>query len=98
MQEVNTIKHYCFIGRILVQRLLEINRMLRPVHGLLFVVANMVTIVPAFYIVLGIDTGNAVLVVIPRVSRIDKRMLRPVAHHSYEAVYKERDDEHPKRS
>ena len=94
MQEMNTVKNYCIVGHIFIESFQEISRMLCPVHGGLQVVADVVTIVPAFYIVLGIDAGNAVLIGIARIIGSNKGMLRPVARHGYDAEGKERQYEH----
>src|SRR5690606_25519139 len=98
MQKVNTIKHDGVILYIAVQRFLKINRMFCPVHGLLFVMADVVAIVPALMVVFGIDAGNTVPVIITGIRSIYKRMLCPVAHHGYQPEQEERYDEYPKRS
>lgn len=72
MKEMNAIKNNSIIGNICLQRLFKIERMFRPVHGLLFVVADMVAIVPTFHIISCVDAGNAVLIFITGVCRIDK--------------------------
>lgn len=69
-----------------------------PVHGLLLVVGDMVAVVPAFMIVLGIDAGDAVPERVARIGRVDKGVLRPVAHHGDQPVEEEWDDEYHQRS
>ena len=70
--------------------------MLGPVHIGFEVMADVVAVVPAFYIVLGIDAGSAVLVGIGRVEGVDEGMLGPIAGHGDNAEGKERKNEHDK--
>lgn len=97
VQEVNTVKNNGIAGYVLVYGFEEKFRMLCPVHGRLDVVTDVIAIIPALYIVLRIDAGNTVFVAIIRVGGIYKSMLRPVAHHGYEAVNEKWNDKHHQR-
>lgn len=97
MQKVNAVEHYGIVSSILVNSAHKIFRVLCPVHGAVQVMADVVAIVPALYIVLGVDAGNAVLVGVTWVIGINKGMLRPVARHGYDAEGKERQYEHHQR-
>ena len=83
VQEVDAIEDYCIILNVVVQGVAEVNGVLGPVHGLLFVVADVVAIVPALHIIVGIDAGNAVLIVVAGIGRVYEGVLRPVAHHGH---------------
>ena len=61
VQEMDAVKYDRIVFDILVEGLPEIYRVLSPVHVLLLVVRNMIPVVPAFMVVRGVDTGNAVL-------------------------------------
>ena len=60
--------------------------MLRPVHRRPNVVANVVAIIPALFVILHIDAGNAVFVGITGIFTVDKRMLCPVANHGNKTI------------
>lgn len=97
MQEVNAVKHDGVIADVLLDGAAEIIGVFRPVHGGFDVMADVVTIVPAFVVVLGIDAGDAVLVGVAGVFRANEGMLRPVAEHHHNARYHKRNDEHYQR-
>ena len=94
MKEVYVLEYNGVVVNILLKGILKEGGMLGPVHARLYMMADVVPIVPAFYIVLGVDTGNAVAVRVIRLRRVYERMLRPVARHGYDAERKERQYEH----
>ena len=98
MQEVDTVKYDGIVNYVFVERIFKVTGMFCPVHGAIYVVADVVAIIPAFYIVLGIDAGNAILITVFRVININKCVLRPVACHSYDAEGKKWQNEHHQRS
>src|SRR6478672_7901007 len=85
MEKVNSIKYYCIIFRILIDGFQKERRMLRPVHRRTNMVADMISIIPAFLIIPGIDTGYAVLICIARLMCIHKAVLCPIAKHGYKS-------------
>lgn len=97
MQEVNAVKHNGIVADVVLDGTAEIIGVFRPVHGGFDVMADVVAIVPAFVVVLGIDAGNAVLVGIAGVFRANKGMLRPVAQHHHNARYYKGNNEHYQR-
>src|SRR5215217_347979 len=91
MQEVNAIKYNGIVLFVFIKRLHKISRMLGPVHGLLYMVGNMIAIIPALMIVLCINAGNTVLVMVAGIGSIDKCMLCPVTEHRHKTEQEERD-------
>lgn len=86
---MNAVEYNCFILDVFIDCFLKIHGMFCPMHGLLFMMRDMVPIVPAFVVVLRIDAGDAVFVRISRIIMSDKSMLRPIPHHSDQAVQEE---------
>jgi hypothetical protein len=96
MKEVDAIEYYSIVLYVIIYGFAEVNGVLRPVHGLLFMVADVVAVVPALYIIVSINAGNAILIVITGIGRVYERMLRPVAHHGHKSVKEEGKHEYPK--
>ena len=67
MKKVNAIKHNGVVAHIFIKRLFKIQGMFCPMHCLLFMMAYVVAVVPAFHVVFGIDTGDTVFILISRI-------------------------------
>ncbi len=96
VEEMDAVEHYGVVVFVFLQGGEEVGGVLCPVHGAVYVVADVVAIVPAFYIVLGIDARNTVLVGIARVVGSNKSVLRPVARHGNDTKSEERQYEYHK--
>ena len=75
MKKVNAIKNNGIVVHISIQRLFKIRRMFGPMHSLLFMMAYVIAVVPAFHIVFGIDAGDTVFIFISGIQRIYERRL-----------------------
>jgi len=94
---MDTVENYRFIINIFMEGLLEVNGVIRPMHTRFEVMGDMVTIVPALMVVLGIDTGYAVFIRIPRIMFTNERMLCPITHHHDDPGYDERQYKYDER-
>ena len=82
------------VFREIGQVFLEVDRMIGPVHRRVHVMADVVTIVPTPVVELHVDTGDAVLEVVPGFIRINEGVLHPIAGHGHKAEDQEGNDEY----
>lgn len=97
VQEMDAVEHDGVVVDVFVDGTAEIMGMFGPVHIGFHVMADVIAIVPALVVVLGIDTGDAVFIRVARVFCAHERMLRPVAQHHHDAGNHEGDDKHDQR-
>ena len=81
MEEVDAIEDDSIVGDVFMDGLAEIHGVFGPVHGGFYVVADVVTIVPAFMVIFCIDAGDAIFIGIIWFEGADEGVLGPVSHH-----------------
>ena len=93
LQEIQAVKDDGFISGVFRGVVPETFGVLSPVEVGAYVVAGVIAIVPATFIVFYINAIDTVFVKVIRLFRVDKGMLSPVAHHSEEPENEKRNDE-----
>ena len=91
---MDAVEYHRVVLFIVIDGFFEVTRVFGPMHGRMYVVADVITVVPALMIVFCVHTGYAVQVWIAGIIFRDKRMLSPIAHECHEAVKEIRDDKH----